>query len=53
MTDIHNYGAELGWELGVDFPIWGNTEIYVKTVLKDTYLKVKHQKTLTGALQQQ
>ena len=29
-----NYGEELGWELGVDFPIWGNTEIYVKTISK-------------------
>ena len=39
MTDIHNYGAEFGWELGVDFPIWGNTEIYVKTVSKGYLLK--------------
>jgi len=29
-----NYGEELGWELGVDFPTWGNTEIYVKTISK-------------------
>ena len=29
-----NYGESLGWELGVDFPIWGNTEIYVKTISK-------------------
>jgi len=29
-----NYGEELGWELGVDFPEWGNTEIYVKTISK-------------------
>ena len=27
-----NYGESLGWEIGSDFPIWGNTEIYVKTV---------------------
>ena len=27
-----NYGKELGWELGVDFPTWANTEIYVKTI---------------------
>jgi ribonucleoside-diphosphate reductase alpha chain len=27
-------GAELGWELGVDYPTWGNTEIYVKTISK-------------------
>jgi len=29
-----NYGEDLGWELGVDFPIWANTEIYVKTISK-------------------
>ena len=29
-----NYGEELGWELDVDFPSWGNTEIYVKTISK-------------------
>jgi ribonucleoside-diphosphate reductase alpha chain len=27
-----NYGEALGWELGVDFPTWANTEIYVKTI---------------------
>lgn len=31
-TDDINYGAALGWELGVDFPTWANTEIYVKTI---------------------
>ena len=29
-----NYGEELGWEIGVDFPEWANTEIYVKTISK-------------------
>ena len=29
-----NYGEELNWELDVDFPSWGNTEIYVKTISK-------------------
>jgi ribonucleoside-diphosphate reductase alpha chain len=29
-----NHGEDLGWELGVDFPEWGNTEIYVKTISK-------------------
>ncbi len=29
-----NHGEQLGWELGVDFPVWGNTEIYVKTISK-------------------
>ena len=31
---VRNYGEELGWELDVDFPSWGNTEIYVKTISK-------------------
>lgn len=34
MTEGINYGAELNWELGVDFPLWANTEVYVKTVSK-------------------
>jgi len=29
-----HFGAELDWELGVDYPEWGNTEIYVKTISK-------------------
>ncbi len=29
-----NCGEELNWELDVDFPSWGNTEIYVKTISK-------------------
>ena len=32
MINKINYGEHLGWELGVDFPIWGNTEVYVKTI---------------------
>jgi len=31
---MKNYGDDIGWELGVDFPVWGNTEIYVKTISK-------------------
>jgi ribonucleoside-diphosphate reductase alpha chain len=31
---MKNFGEELGWELGVDFPDWANTEIYVKTISK-------------------
>ena len=34
-----NYGAELGWELDVDFPSWANTEIYVKTISKGYLLE--------------
>jgi ribonucleoside-diphosphate reductase alpha chain len=31
-TNGINHGEALGWELGVDFPTWANTEIYVKTI---------------------
>src|SRR6056300_307087 len=31
---MRNFGEELGWELGVDFPDWANTEVYVKTISK-------------------
>ena len=34
-----NYGADLGWEIGVDFPVWGNTEIYVKTISRGYLLE--------------
>ena len=27
-----HFGESQGWELGVDYPTWGNTEIYVKTI---------------------
>jgi len=37
--NINHHGTELGWELGVDFPMWGNTEIYVKTISKGYLLK--------------
>jgi ribonucleoside-diphosphate reductase alpha chain len=26
--------ADLGWEKGVDYPVWGHTEIYLKTISK-------------------
>ena len=29
---MKNYAQDLDWEVGVDFPVWGNTEIYVKTI---------------------
>jgi ribonucleoside-diphosphate reductase alpha chain len=35
---MKNYGEEYGWEVDVDFPSWGNNEIYVKTISK-TYLQ--------------
>ena len=31
---IKNYGDKFGWEIDVDFPSWGNTEIYVNTISK-------------------
>ena len=34
-----NHGEFLGWEVGVDFPIWANTEVYVKTVSKGYLLE--------------
>jgi len=34
-----NYGESFGWEIGVDFPVWGNTEIYVKTISKGYLLE--------------
>ena len=35
----NHYGADQGWELGFDYPMWGNTEIYVKTISKGYLLK--------------
>jgi len=35
---MKNYGEEFGWEVDVDFPHWGNNEIYIKTISK-TYLQ--------------
>ena len=36
---VKNYGEDLGWELDVDYPSWGNTEIYVKTISKGYLLE--------------
>jgi ribonucleoside-diphosphate reductase alpha chain len=35
----NHYGESQGWELGVDYPTWGNTEIYVKTISKGYLMK--------------
>lgn len=32
MKEEINYGEKYGWECGVDFPTWGNTEVYMKTI---------------------
>ena len=37
--NVNHHGAALGWELGVDYPTWGNTEIYVKTISKGYLMK--------------
>ena len=37
-TEI-NHGSEFGWELGVHFPVWANTEVYVKTVSRGYLLE--------------
>lgn len=37
--DVVNYAADLGWEIGVDFPTWANTEIYVKTISRGYLLE--------------
>ena len=34
VPNTNHHGSQFGWELGVDYPIWGNTEIYVKTISK-------------------
>ena len=34
-----HFGESQGWELGIDYPTWGNTEIYVKTISKGYLLK--------------
>ena len=35
----NHHGSSHGWELGVDYPVWGNTEIYVKPISKGYLLK--------------
>lgn len=34
-----NHGESLGWEVGVHFPVWANTEVYVKTVSRGYLLE--------------
>ena len=34
-----NHGEEFGWELDVDFPSWGNTEVYTKTISRGYLLQ--------------
>jgi ribonucleoside-diphosphate reductase alpha chain len=33
-TVADQIAKDLGWEVGVDYPIWGHTDIYLKTVSK-------------------
>lgn len=34
-----NHGESQGWEVGVHFPVWANTEVYVKTVSRGYLLE--------------
>lgn len=34
-----NHGEALGWDVGVHFPVWANTEVYVKTVSRGYLLE--------------
>ncbi len=34
MTDIDKLAEELKWERGVDYPLWGHTDVYLKTISK-------------------
>ena len=36
---MKNWGEELGWEIGVDFPEWSNTKVYVKTISRGYLLE--------------
>ena len=33
-NEIKKLIEDQGWELGVDLPTWGATEIYIKTISK-------------------
>ena len=50
---MKNHAENLGWEVGVDFPVWANTEIYVKTISKGYLLPDENQKTHIGEYLQQ
>ena len=34
MLKDQEFGAYLGWKLGVDYPEWANTQPYVETISK-------------------
>ena len=34
-----NYGEKLGWEVGIDFPEWGNTDVYIDTISRGYLLE--------------
>ena len=38
---MKNWAEELGWEIDVDYPSWGNTEVYVKTISKKYYFRFR------------
>jgi hypothetical protein len=34
MTEVEKIAQELNWEKGTDYPDWGHTEVYLKTISK-------------------
>ena len=34
MTDTDKIAEELKWERGVDYPMWGHTDVYLRTISK-------------------
>lgn len=34
MTDVDKIAEELTWECGTDYPIWGHTDVYLRTISK-------------------
>ena len=39
-----NHAEYLGWKLGVDFPEWANTEVYIKTISAGYLFEVRKAK---------
>ena len=50
-TDI--LATQLGWEKGVDYPVWGHTEIYIKTISNGYLLEGETPKMHIGEYLQQ
>lgn len=37
--NVDEIAKSLGWEIGIDYPVWGHTEIYLKTISKGYLLE--------------